>query len=160
MKNLFQLCIAVFLAFSFSVNAKETPFPEYSKKMTIVASCACNGLFSSCVGKGSCVCSCGFFSCSCSSDKQDTQKQVSNKPISISEKQFKNIELLADKLDEIGASKARVYLANIVESVRDSDMEKLQKSRAKYLKELEMLDMVSKSKINQFFRSIGAVEQI
>lgn len=156
MKVLFKFYVLILIFCAFSVSAKEkTPFPKYSEKMTSAFGCHCNGMFSSCSGSGNCSCSCGYFTCSCSSDSI-----MKENAISISKEQFKNIELLVDKLKDLNALKARGYLANIVESVRDSDMKTLKESRANYLKELSRLGQKSKKELNEFFKSIGATEVV
>ncbi len=92
----------LFTANFYLANSK-TDFPKYSKELTKSFNCSCSGAFTSCSASGTCTCSCGYFTCSCTTEKQVEAIAKNEIDISISEKQFKNIEKLAEKLHEVKA---------------------------------------------------------
>lgn len=194
MKNIskFATIVALFLVSLVYANMKDglPTFPEYSKTMDSGVDCTASCFFNSCSGKGTCSCTCSFFSCNCSpSNPKDKSPKLINddleqsnddleqsnddyftqsnkvkvEDISINETQYNRIKNLAIYLKEIKTietDNAYICLVKLIDSFKNKNDNTFNDDRNNYILSLKNLPLETKLKLNKYFEKIGAKERV
>ncbi len=161
-----------------NVNKSTSELPKYNPKLELVLvdDCHCNGTFCSAAGNcqngGTCSCSCGVFSCTCTSCTAPPKDEVSidksikyfdSSPVSVSEEQYANIEKVAEILKIDGSPKAtEAYnkLSEMIENLNATKYQEYRKCADTLVSTLKVLSQETRDKINNFIASKGSDDKI
>lgn len=132
------------LGTSMKTSVSDAKWPEYNAALDISrdlgGGCGCSGVFTSCIktcSAGDCNCTCGWFSCVCSSCEQ--QVEANNGPVSISKEQYANVTILGrilEKSPDLASQDAFQSLAKMISLLTERNYARYHKEAVKFEKTL------------------------
>jgi hypothetical protein len=168
--------LAFGLNFLNSSDVKELPAYNPQLKLAIEADCTCTGTFCSastnCQNGGTCSCTCGVFTCSCTScskppkheaSVRDSKKTFDSSPVSVSSEQYANIVKLANILKTDSSKDATQAVELISEMIVDLNEKKYENYHEKafvMVNTLKSLSKETRSQVNNFLESVGESDRI
>ncbi len=176
MKKLIFSCFLALGLCSLTGNSiGEVPdFPKYNPKLyldVMCPTCSFQGTFSSastcCQNGGTCSCTCGAFTASCTSCSAPPKNETSIQKVkesneftlvSISEEQYANILMLAEILKSDKTSngiKSYSYLSEMMTNLNEAKYSEYHKNANSFVTTLGYLSEKTKTKVNRLMENVG-----